>query len=278
MENRKIQNAIDEFNCSSIVKYYNQKGDARAARIAEHSKIGLSESTRKKISDRKKNRKKKTIEQKVNSKKGQEISKLLKENKLGINQIIKQVGCSSEYFYEIKTHLDGGTLKKVDLLNNHPQKGIKIDKEIVNKRKEAQLLSFNFKCPHCDQKCKTEKTLENHIKNTHKKIYSNIQHQKKIFKRDKYMTPIECREWLWKNFWFRGYDDPEYKKYVKNDGELPKGFRTFPWVAPGKTNSRFFNKRLVELDSKIKSISELYSNGNSLRIISKKLNIPTLNE
>ena len=39
-------------------------------------------------------------------------------------------------------------------------------------------------------------------------------------------------------------------------------------------HSRFFNKKLVELDNKIESVREMNNNGFSLRNISKKLKIP----
>lgn len=272
MLNNKIQNAIDEFNRSSIVKYYNENSDARAARVAEHRLIGLSESTRKKISDRHKNKKKKTTEEKTRSKKGKHIIKLLKENQLSINKMMEEVGCSWEFFYEIKTFFDGGILKRVE-----QPKGYKVEKSEVEKRKIAQriqLESLNFKCPNCNHYSRTETTLENHIKNSHRKIYKNREREKKRFNRDSYMTPEECRDWLWSMEFFRGYYDPKYICYVKNKGILPKGFRTFPWISPGKENSRFFNKKLVELDNKVELIREMNDDGFSLRNISKKLKIP----
>jgi hypothetical protein len=272
MLNRKIQKAIDEFNNSSIAKYYQEKGDKMASRVAVQKVIGHSQSTKKILSERAKIRKKKTIEQKVRSKKGKHIIKLLKENQLSITKMMEEVGCSWEFFYEIKTFFDGGILKRIE-----QPKGYKVEKSEVEKRKIAQkvqLESLNCKCPHCNHYSRTETTLENHIKNSHRKIYKNREREKKRFNRDSYMTPEQCRNWLWEMGFFRGYFDPKYICYVKNKGNLPKGFRTFPWISPGKEDSRFFNKKLVELDNKIESIREMNNNGFSLRNISKKLNIP----
>jgi hypothetical protein len=274
MLNHKIQNAIDEFNRSSIVQYYNEKGDALAARVAEQKFSRHSQSTKKILSEIAKNRTKKTIEQKVHSKKGQEISKLLSENKLSINQIIKQVGCSNEYFYEIKTYLDGGILHKVDMINDHPQKGKNLTDEQKTKIINGTSQIIKIDCPYCNHKSLNQDTLNNHIKNLHRKIYSDIQHQKKIFNRENYMSPLECRNWLWNMGFNRGYSDPKYKNHIKSGKNLPEGFRTFPWIGPGKTNNRFFNKKLVERDNQIDLISKLYFEGNSLTIISETLKIP----
>ena len=94
-----------------------------------------------------------------------------------------------------------------------------------------------------------------------------------------YWTPEMCREWLWSNGYDRGYDDPKYVKYIKNGGEVPKGFRTFAYVAEGEVNTRFFNKRLQEQDSSISKIQKLLNEGFSSRMISKQIKIPfsTLN-
>jgi hypothetical protein len=95
----------------------------------------------------------------------------------------------------------------------------------------------------------------------------------------KYGTPEMCREWLWNNKYDRGYDDPKYKQYLKDGGEIPKWFRTFAYVSEGKVNSRFFNKRLQTQDESINKIQELLNEGLSSRMISKQINIPftTLN-
>ena len=95
----------------------------------------------------------------------------------------------------------------------------------------------------------------------------------------KYGTPEMCREWLWDNGYDRGYDDPKYKKYIKDGGDVPKWFRSFPFISEGKANSRFFNKRLQEQDNSSSKIQELLNEGLSSRMISKRINIPftTLN-
>lgn len=116
---------------------------------------------------------------------------------------------------------------------------------------------------HIIQKCK-ELNIE----------YPGLYGKKKNSYNIKYGTAEMCREWLWDNGYDRGYDDPKYKKYIKNGGEIPKWFRTFAWVSEGKSNSRFFNKRLQNQDNSIEKMRELYSRGYSYELLSRELNIP----
>lgn len=109
--------------------------------------------------------------------------------------------------------------------------------------------------------------------------YPGLYGKKKDSYNLKYGTPEMCREWLWSNGYDRGYDDPKYKEYIKNGGEIPKWFRTFAWVSEGNINSRFFNKRLQNQDNSTDKIQSLLNEGLSSRMISKQINIPftTLN-
>jgi hypothetical protein len=104
--------------------------------------------------------------------------------------------------------------------------------------------------------------------------YPGLWGKKKDSYNIKYGTAEMCREWLWSNGYDRGYDDPKYKEYIKNGGEIPKWFRTFAWVSEGNVNSRFFNKRLQNQDDSIKKMGELYSKGYSYRLLSKEFGIP----
>jgi hypothetical protein len=104
--------------------------------------------------------------------------------------------------------------------------------------------------------------------------YPGLYGKKKDSYNLKYGTPEMCREWLWSNGYDRGYDDPKYKEYIKNGGEVPKWFRTFAWVSEGNINSRFFNKRLQNQDDSIKKMGELYSKGYSYTLLSKEFGIP----
>lgn len=117
----------------------------------------------------------------------------------------------------------------------------------------------------------------NTIKNKCKELgidYPGLWGKKKDSYNIKYGTAEMCREWLWSNGYDRGYDDPKYKEYIKNGGEIPKWFRTFAWVSEGNVNSRFFNKRLQNQDDSIKKMGELYSKGYSYRLLSKEFGIP----
>ena len=97
--------------------------------------IKFSEQRKKNISIAKK-KYRKPIEKTLENPKAKEILKLLKKN-IGVNEIVRRTKCSNGLFYKVKTYYDGGVLKKIDMKNNHPQRGKKLTKQQKQKIKDG---------------------------------------------------------------------------------------------------------------------------------------------
>jgi DNA invertase Pin-like site-specific DNA recombinase len=262
----------EDFLTSPIVKRITEKGEKKTLTLALNTGKKYPEYIKKKQSEIAKKRRK-SIYKTLQNPSAKLILQLLKEG-IGVLEIKRQTKCSMALYYRVKKHFDGGEIKIIDTTKgNHPQTGVSLTEEHKDKIRIGLLNKSKTKCPHCDKEYLRPSDCERHIKKKHKKI---LWKQKRELSNKKYtyMSPELCRDWLWGMGFFRGYDDPKYKSYVKNGGDLPKGFRTFPWVSEAETNSRFFNKRLIEQDNNIEIIRKMYGEGFSLTIISEKLNIP----
>lgn len=265
-----------DFLTSPIVKRIVEKGEKKTLTLALNRGKKYPEYVKKKQSEIAKKRRK-SIYKTLQNPTAKLILKLLKEA-IGVLEIKRQTNCSMALYYRVKKHFDGGEIKKVDTTKgNHPQTGIPLTEEHKEKIKIG-LERKKFKCEYCNKHFISDSVYEIHKQKKHKKQCRLLKKEQNL-KKHTYMSPEDCREWLWTKEFYRGYDDPKYKKYVKEGGELPKGFRTFPWVSEAETNSRFFNRRLVEQDNSIDTIRQMYTEGFSLSIISEKLSIPktTLN-
>jgi hypothetical protein len=130
---------------SGLLKRISKKGANTPKPKDFGEKISKVQTGKKHSEQRKKNqsnsakKRRKPIDKTLENPKAQIILKLLKDG-IGTNEIIRQSNCSNGFYYKIKTYFDGGELKKIDMKNNHPQRGIKLTDEqklkIVNGMKK----------------------------------------------------------------------------------------------------------------------------------------------
>jgi hypothetical protein len=133
----KIENGINAGKIAiktGLLKSISKKGGNTPKPKGFGEKITKIQLGKKHTEERKKNqslsakKRKKPFEKTLENPKAQIILKLLKEG-LGTNEIIRQSNCSNGFYYKIKTYFDGGQLKKIDMVNNHPQKNKKLTEE-----------------------------------------------------------------------------------------------------------------------------------------------------